>query len=73
MGKKLVVNDIPERLHQRLKEEAARNHRSVDREVCIILSAHLTVMDIDNLPPPVKVDPPPTNESLAKMKRGETP
>ena len=67
----LVLKDIPEDLHKRLKEEAARNRRSVEREAYIILSAHLTVASLDNLPPPVKVYPPPTNELLAKIKRGD--
>ena len=67
----LVVNGVPDNLRDRLQEEAARNHRSVDREVCIILSAHLSVMNLDDIPPPVRVDPPPTNESLARLKRGE--
>ena len=68
---KLVVDGIPARLHKRLKEEAAKNNRSVDKEVRIILSAHLRAFNLDDFPPPRKLQPPPTNELLAKIKRGD--
>ena len=70
MGK-LVVSGISKDLRNRLEEEAARNRRSVDREVCVILAAHLTVASLDDLPPPMNIGQPLTNDMLAKMKRGE--
>ena len=57
----LVIRDVPLTLHRRLKEEAERHHRSMNREVIAILEKELVTARPLELPPPVKgikpVDP----------------
>ena len=45
----VVVRDLPPILHQRLKKEAERHHRSMNREIIAIIEKELTgpaLMDI---------------------------
>ena len=65
----LILQNLPEHLHLRLKEQAARNNRCVSSEVLIILSENLPGIDVDKLPPPFKLNPPLTNELLDSIKR----
>ena len=64
----LILEDLPEHLHARLKEQATRNRRSVSREAFAILSANLVGVDIDNLPP-YKAKALLTDELLEQAKR----
>lgn len=64
----VILEDLPEHLHARLKEQAARNRRSVSREAFAILSANLIGADIDNLPP-YKAKAPLTDELIEQAKR----
>jgi hypothetical protein len=50
----LLVKDLPPELHGRLKEEAERNHRSMNRQVIAILEKELGGARPAGLPPPVK-------------------
>ena len=65
----LVAGGVPDALLQRLKAEAVMNGRSVDQEMASILSNHLRPIITDDLPPPAKVFPPPTNRLLSRIKR----
>jgi hypothetical protein len=49
-----LAKDLPPVLHERLKQEAARHHRSMNREVITILEKELTAVRPVVLPPPVK-------------------
>jgi len=49
----LVIKNIPENLHQRLKEEARKHRRSMTQEVLIILEQSLNVVPIE-FPDPIK-------------------
>lgn len=37
----LLIKDFPPELHQKLKEEAARNHRSMTRQALVLLEQAL--------------------------------
>ena len=49
----LVIKNIPENLHQKLKEEAHKHRRSMTQEVLNILEERLNIIPI-KFPDPVK-------------------
>jgi len=49
----LVIKNIPEKLHQRLKEEACKHRRSMTQEVLNILEETLKIFPSE-FPDPVK-------------------
>lgn len=65
----LLVKDLPSDLHLRLKEEAARNHRSMAKQVITILEQTLGQTRSMPYPPPVTVAFPITDAFLNKAKR----
>lgn len=50
----LVLRNIPPALHQRLKDEAQRHHRSMNREILAILENEVGAPAPRTLPPPVR-------------------
>ena len=50
----LVIRDLPTILHQRLKQEAERHHRSMNREIIAIPEVVLSERQPAALLPPVK-------------------
>jgi plasmid stability protein len=65
----IVIRDLPPALHERLREEAQRNHRSMSKEVVTILEDALGRSMDRAYPPPVRLDFPLTDEFLNKAKR----
>jgi hypothetical protein len=57
----LVIRDVPPALHERLKQEAEKHHRSMNGEIIAILEKEVGPAQPVELPPPVKgikpVDP----------------
>ena len=57
----VVIRDLPSDIHQRLKIEAQRHRRSMNREIIAILEKEMGGRRPIDLPPPVKgikpVDP----------------
>ncbi|MDN5864432.1 MAG: hypothetical protein L0I62_04360 [Gammaproteobacteria bacterium] len=52
----LVIKNMPEPLHHKLREQAARNHRSVTKEaITIIESGVAAKRPKRDLPPPLKL------------------
>jgi hypothetical protein len=52
----LVIKNLPDRLHARLREQAERNRRSVTQEAIFLIEAGITVPRLaPTLPPPVKL------------------
>ena len=49
----VVIRDLPTVLHQRLKEEAVRHHRSMNREIIAILEKEIGAAQPAELPPAV--------------------
>lgn len=60
----VLIKDIPEDLHQRLKEAAARDHRSMSKQVIAILETALSSRPAKQLPTPIRLPFPLTDEWL---------
>jgi len=65
----LLIKDIPPKLHSRLKREAARNHRSMNRHVLAILEQALALEPVRELPAPARGKFILTDRWLNKAKR----
>lgn len=65
----VVIRDLPPSLHQRLKQEAEKNHRSMNREIIAILEKILERPAAAELPPPVKGLKPVSGEWIVKIIR----
>jgi len=51
----LVIKNLPQELHRRLKERAVRHHRSMTKEVIAVLEQALETKGVaETLPPPYK-------------------
>ena len=70
----VVIRDLPTILHQRLKQEAERHHRSMNREIIAILEKVLSERQPAALPPPVKplvpVDGRDVADAIRKARDG---
>lgn len=64
-----LVKDLPPVLHERLRQEATRHHRSMNREVIAILEKELTITLPPALPQPVKLRKPVDPQWIADMIR----
>lgn len=70
----LLIKDFPPELHQKLKEEAARYHRSMTRQALALLEQALTAPArnaADRLPTPIKpTQKLPTDNVVALIRQG---
>ena len=70
----LLIKDFPPELHRRLKEEAARYHRSMTRQALTLLEQALSAPArnaADLLPAPIKPKKPVTpNDVVAVIREG---
>jgi plasmid stability protein len=70
----LLIKDFPPELHQKLKEEAARYHRSMTRQALALLEQALTAPTrnaADRLPTPIKpAKKLPTDDVVAVIRQG---
>lgn len=64
----LVIKNLPEELHVKLKEQAARHHRSMTREAIAILSDGVGKMNAREMPAPYKGRFPITEELINAAK-----
>lgn len=64
-----LVKDLPPVLHERLRQEATRHHRSMNREVITILEKELGETRFAALPQPVKLKKPVDPQWVADMIR----
>ena len=65
----VVIRDLPPALHRMLKAEAARHHRSMNREIIAILEREIGASAAMELPPPVKGLKPVDGEWIVKAIR----
>lgn len=68
----LLIKDFPPELHSKLKEEAARNHRSMTRQALALLEQALsspTRNAADLLPKPLKPAKPVTAKNVVATLR----
>ena len=64
----LLIKNIPENLREKLKEQAEIHHRSMNKEIVVILEEALKNPGIGKLPPPVKLNFRPTTAWITKAK-----
>lgn len=65
----LLIKSIPPEIHQRLRLQAERHHRSMNREVLAILEERLEILPAAALPPPIKPLRPISGETIVKIVR----
>lgn len=65
----LLIKNLPDELHERLRRRAAANHRSMNREVIAILEREMVPWTVEELPPPVKSLKPIRGEELVQLIR----
>ena len=52
----IVIRDLPDELHERLKTQAKRNHRSLTKEAIALIERQLAqVRPMPELPPPLRL------------------
>ncbi|NKB66480.1 MAG: hypothetical protein GKR89_05425 [Candidatus Latescibacteria bacterium] len=67
----ILIKKVPDALHRRLKEDAAKNHRSMARHALALLEASLTEPTPLRFPSPLKTAQPLTQKIVAKgIKEG---
>jgi plasmid stability protein len=72
----LLIRDLPDDLHQKLKERAARNRRSLNKETVVILEMALSgarAMEGPELPTPHRGHFLLTDEWIDQAKREGRP
>ncbi|MCX6997810.1 MAG: Arc family DNA-binding protein [Kiritimatiellaeota bacterium] len=65
----LLIKSVPPEIHQRLRLQAERHHRSMNREVLAILEERLATPSVTNLPPPVKTLRPISGATITGIIR----
>lgn len=65
----IVVKDIPEKLHSRLKAQAKEHRRSMSQEIMTILENGLSVPKKRRWPPLIKANVLITDEMINEAKR----
>lgn len=66
----LVIKDLPAKLHRKLKERAARHHRSMTKEVLAMLERALSEEERpQEVPPPFKGRFALTDELIDQARR----
>ena len=65
----LLIKGLPPVLHERLREEATRHHRSMNREVIAILEKELGESRAAALPQPVQPLKPISGETVVRSIR----
>lgn len=65
----LIIDNLPDHLHLRLKERAAHNHRSMPGEAVVILGEMLGSSEDCDLPEPIKTKTLLTHEMIDRAKR----
>lgn len=61
----ILIKDIPPDLHERLREAAVRDHRSLSKEVIALLEGALAER-VPELPPPIELAFPLTGDWLER-------
>ncbi|MEX0828585.1 MAG: Arc family DNA-binding protein [Haliea sp.] len=64
----LVIKNLPDEVHKKLKRQAARHHRSMTGEAIMILSRGVSVLPSDEVPAPYEGRFPLTDEFIEAAK-----
>lgn len=65
----LLIKNLPDEIHQRLKAQAERHHRSLNKEVITLLEIAVTQAPEETLPVPVPLKRPLNPELLDWARR----
>lgn len=65
----LLIKNVPEDLHKKLRERAAREHRSLNKEVIVIIEQALGARVPAALPKPVPLQRPVDTRTLLHARR----
>jgi len=65
----LLIKNLPDEIHQRLKAQAERHHRSLNKEVITLLEIAVTQAPEETLPAPVPLKRPLNPELLDWARR----
>ena len=65
----LVIKNLPEEVHRKLKQQASRHHRSMTKEAIAILIEGLARPAVQDEPAPYKGRFPLTDEFIDAAKR----
>ncbi|MFP4607435.1 MAG: FitA-like ribbon-helix-helix domain-containing protein [Thiohalospira sp.] len=65
----VVIKNLPDDLHQELKRRAERHHRSLNRELIALIETAVQGPDHDELPDPVRLRKPLTQEMLDEARQ----
>ncbi len=60
----LVIKKLPEQVHKKLKQQAAKHHRSMTQEAILILNDGLNLGEIREVPAPYKGKIPLSDEMI---------
>ena len=64
----VLINNVPDELHRQLKQGAERHHRSLHKELIAIIETALHRRDTSDLPEPVPLRKPITQETLEQAR-----
>ncbi|MDZ7685694.1 MAG: Arc family DNA-binding protein [Gammaproteobacteria bacterium] len=65
----LVIKNLPEDLHAKLKARATQQHRSMTREAILLLETALREERVSEVPPPYKGRVPLTRELIERGRQ----
>ena len=65
----LLIKNLPDKIHQRLKAQAERHHRSLNKEVITLLETAVIQAPEETLPEPVPLKRPLNPELLDWARR----
>lgn len=64
----VLIKNLPDDLHERLKDRAQRHHRSVNKELIALIEAALREPTAQPIPEPVRLRRPLTQEMLDQAR-----
>lgn len=64
----VLIKNLPDELHQQLKQRAERHHRSLNKELIAIIETALHRRDTSELPEPAPLRKPITQEMLDQAR-----
>jgi plasmid stability protein len=65
----LLIKNVPEELHRRLRERATRERRSVNNEVIVLIELALQAPTRATLPEPVPLRKPVDERTVLRARR----
>ena len=65
----VLIKNLPDELHQKLKVRAQRHHRSLNKELIALIENALESRSVEDLPEPVKLRKPLTQDMLDRARK----